>query len=138
MVRTHSLNVIVNQNIKKREEEIPRVEEIIVEEMVHFFNWYNTLDVVPTIKAVREFFEEIEKDELEKIKNKISKEDFEKVEGMARRLIGRVLHNPTMKLREIAETGANPQEVATKSLLVKDLFNLNGTRPDSGGKTETK
>ncbi|GAB4133835.1 MAG: glutamyl-tRNA reductase [Ignavibacteriales bacterium] len=120
-----SLNIIVNQNLQKRHKEIPKVEKIIMDEMVNFFGWYNTLDVVPVIKAVREFFEEIGKDELEKIKNKLSDESFEKVEDMTRRLLGRLLHNPTMHLRQIAETGSNPNQVATISMMVKELFDLN-------------
>ena len=78
---------------------------MIMEEMIGFFGWYNTLDVVPTIKTMRSFFEEIRHDELEKIKNKVSEEDFAKIEDMTRRMIGRLLHNPTVKLREFANPG---------------------------------
>lgn len=124
-----SLSVIVDQNISKRKDEVPKVEKILIEEMINFFSWYNTLNVVPTIKAMREFFEEIGNDELEKIKNKIDKDDYEKIEDMTRRLLGRLLHNPTMKLREVAETGTNTDEIVVKSMMVKDLFNLNGSRP---------
>lgn len=120
-----SLNVIVNQNLKKRSEEIPQIEKIILEEMINFFSWYNTLNVVPTIKAIREFFEGIGLDELSKIKHKISKEDYQKVEDMTKRLIGRILHNPTVKLKEIAESGDHPLDVTNKSYIVRDLFNLN-------------
>jgi glutamyl-tRNA reductase len=129
-----SLSKIVDQNTNKRKLEIPRVEKILIEEMVNFYGWYNTLNVVPTIKAVREFFEEIRNDELEKIKHKISKNDYEKIEDMTRRLLGRLLHNPTMRLREIAETGTNSDEIAIKSMLVKDLFNLNGAEPGQDDK----
>ena len=58
-----SLNVIVEQNLKKRKQEIPKVQKIIEEEIENFNNWYNTLGVVPTIKSLRSFFEEIERDE---------------------------------------------------------------------------
>ncbi|MBU0558794.1 MAG: glutamyl-tRNA reductase [Bacteroidota bacterium] len=121
-----SLNIIVSQNLKKREEEIPLVQNIIMDEMINFFSWFNTLDVVPAIKIVREFFEEMGSDELSKIKNKISEDDYLKVEDMTRRLIGRLLHNPIVKLRELAETGTNLQEAASHSLMIKTLFNLNG------------
>ncbi|PKL88365.1 MAG: glutamyl-tRNA reductase [Ignavibacteriae bacterium HGW-Ignavibacteriae-2] len=121
-----SLKVVVDQNLKKRQEEIPLVKNIIMEEMINFYGWYNTLDVVPTIKTMREFFESIANDELEKIKNKVGTEEYEKINDMTRRLLGRLLHNPTMKLREIAEKGVNSEEVARQSLLVKSLFNLNG------------
>jgi len=120
-----SLNIIVNQNLQKRQSEIPKVEKIILSEMISFFSWYNTLDIVPTIKAIREFFEEIGNDELEKIKYKLSSDGFEKVEDMTHRLLGRLLHNPTMRLRQIAEKGTDPNEVASMSVLVKELFDLN-------------
>lgn len=126
-----SLNIIVNQNLLKRKAEVPKVESIIIEEMVNFFSWYNTLDVVPTIKAVREFFEFIGNDELEKIKNKVTQDDYSKIEDMTRRLLGRLLHNPTIKLKEIAETGKNPQNVAVNSYLLRNLFNLNGKQNNS-------
>ena len=121
-----SLSVIVDQNLSKRKDEVPKVEKILIEEMIGFFSWYNTLNVVPTIKAMRDFFEDIRHDELEKIKHKIAPDDYDKIEDMTRRLLGRLLHNPTMKLREVAETGTNTDEIAVKSMMVKDLFNLNG------------
>ncbi len=130
-----SLKIIVDQNMEKRKEQIPFVEKIIMEELVGFFSWYNTLDVVPTIKSIRNFFEEIRSDELEKIKNKVCEEDFTKVEDMTRRMIGRLLHNPTVKLRGFAESGANIKEVLTNTLILKELFNL-GDIP-ANGKSET-
>lgn len=132
-----SLKVIVEQNLQKRKSEIPGVEKIIMEEMVGFFSWYNTLEVVPTIKSLRNFFDEIRSDELEKIKNKISEDDFSKIEDMTRRLIGRILHNPTVKLRELAENGNNIQQVTTTSIILKELFNLDSTN-NNGKNIEEK
>lgn len=120
-----SLKIIVDKNIQKRKNEIPQVKKIIMEELINFFSWYNTLEIVPAIKSLREFFEEIRIDELNKIKHKICEEDFIKLEDMTRRMMGRLLHNPTIKLRELAETGTNIQEVATRSAILKELFNLN-------------
>ncbi len=120
-----SLKIIVDQNLQKRKDQLPLVEKIIMEELVGFFGWYNSLDVVPTIKTMRSFFEEIRSDELEKIKHKLSDDDFAKVEDMTRRMIGRLLHNPTVKLREYAETGANIKELTDNTVILKELFNLN-------------
>jgi glutamyl-tRNA reductase len=122
-----SLRIIVDQNLQKRRNEIPNVEKIIIEEMVGFFSWHNTLEVVPTIKSLRNFFDVIRADELDKIKNKISEEDFSKIEDMTRRLIGRLLHNPTIKLREMAENGNNVQKVISNSIILKELFNLDSS-----------
>ncbi|MCB0746084.1 MAG: glutamyl-tRNA reductase [Ignavibacteriales bacterium] len=118
-----SLNIIVDQNLQKRKHEIPKVEQIIEEEIEGFYNWYNTLGIVPTIKSLRSFFEEIEMDELSKIKNKVSDDDYIKLEEMAKRLVGRILHNPTIKLRALAESGEESKAEDHTSAL-KYLFDL--------------
>lgn len=131
-----SLKFIVDQNIIKRKNEIPKVEKIIMEEMIGFFSWYNTLEVVPVIKSLRDFFDEIRNDELEKIKNKVSPNDFAKIEDMTRRMIGRLLHNPTVKLRQMAEAGINIDEMMANTFLIKELFALDKNR--SNGKENQK
>ncbi|MCF8259720.1 MAG: glutamyl-tRNA reductase [Melioribacteraceae bacterium] len=125
-----SLNVIVEENLQKRKEEIPLVNDIIMEEMVAFFSWFNSLRVVPTIKSFRSFFEEITQDELRKIRHKVTDEDFQKLENMTRRLIGRLMHNPTKKLKEIAENGIETQEVSNTTAMLIDLFDLNNPSKD--------
>ncbi|NOX18454.1 MAG: glutamyl-tRNA reductase [Chlorobi bacterium] len=117
-----SLNIIVEQNLKKREREIPLIENIIMEEMIGFFRWYNTLDIVPTIKEFRDFFEEIRRDEFEKVKHKLHDHEMEKIENMTKRLIGRVLHNPTMKLKNLSEKGTNYEQVKHYSAILRELF----------------
>jgi glutamyl-tRNA reductase len=126
-----SLQIIMDQNIQKRRDQIPSVEKLILEEMVNFFGWYNALDIVPTIKSMKTFFENIRLDELEKIKNKINEDDYLKIEDMTKRMIGRLLHNPIVKLREFAESGINSNETLTNTIILKDLFNL-GDFPANG------
>jgi glutamyl-tRNA reductase len=120
-----SLKVIVNENLKKREKEIPKVNSIIMEEMTNFFKWYNTLDVVPTIKDFRDFFEEIRRDEIEKIKHKVHDYEYEKVDNMTKRIIGRILHNPTRNLKHLSETGTDYEAASRYSEIIRELFNLN-------------
>ncbi|MBZ0180239.1 MAG: glutamyl-tRNA reductase [Melioribacteraceae bacterium] len=122
-----SLKIIVDQNLQRRKFEIPKIKRLIEEELVAFFSWYNTLDIVPTIKVFREFFENIRIDELNKIKNKVTEDDYHKIDDMTRRMIGRLLHNPTITLKELAESGQNVQEAASHALLITNLFKLNET-----------
>lgn len=119
-----SLNVIVEQNLQKRKNQIPSVEKIIEEEMTSLFSWYNTLSVVPTIKQLRTYFEDLRQDELQKLKYRVTQDDFNKVDDMTRRLLGRLLHFPTMKLREVAENDGNDINSGNYSYLVKELFKL--------------
>lgn len=128
-----SLNVIVDQNLKKRKKEIPKVTSIIEEEVNNLYNWHNTLGVVPTIKSLRAFFDKITQDELEKIRHKVTEEDYIKLEEMTKRTVGRILHNPTIKLRELAEKGDKSDKADEITSNLKFLFNLDNI-PTNGRK----
>ncbi|NLT52351.1 MAG: glutamyl-tRNA reductase [Ignavibacteria bacterium] len=121
-----SLKNIVDENIKRRKTEIIKIDNIIMEEMISFHNWCNNLNIVPAIKLLREFFEDIGNDELNKIKNKVTEDDYIKLEAMTKRLIGRLLHNPTMKLKSISESSLSEQEKLKETAIIKEIFGLNG------------
>ncbi len=119
-----SLNIIVEQNVTKRKEEIPKVEKIIEEELDSFFEWYNSLQSAPTIKSLRDHFDEIRAEEVEKNINKFSSEDREKLEIVTKRIINKILHHPTIELRKINESGTGAEEAATKMGIIKSLFGI--------------
>lgn len=119
-----SLNIIVQQNLIKRKEEIPKVEKIIDEELNTFLNWFNSLEVAPTIKDLRDYFEAIRLDETEKNKNRFSPEDHEKLEIITKRIINKILHHPTVELKKYTESGVNSDEAAQKVSIVRELFGM--------------
>ncbi len=119
-----SLQKFIDQNIEKRKAEIPKIKSFIQDEMVTFFSWYNTLQIIPTLKNFRDFFEEIRSDEFEKIKNKLLPEEIEKVENMTKRLVGRILHNPTINLKKLSEDSSNYEKSSEYSKMLMELYNL--------------
>ena len=125
-----SLNIIVEQNLTKRRAEIPKVEKIIEEELDNLFNWYNSLQAAPTIKNLRDHFENIRLEEVEKNKNKFSSEDQEKLEIVTKRIINKILHQPTIELRKSAETGENTIESAARIGILRQLFGIDNHRQD--------
>lgn len=127
-----SLNIIVEQNLVKRKEEIPKVLRIIEEETEIFFDWYNALQAAPTIKDLHDYFEYIRAEEFEKNKNKFSDADQDKLEILTKRIINKLLHNPTISLRKTAGDGINPDEVKEKINTVRELFGIDRTiHPDN-------
>ena len=118
-----SLNIIVEQNLSKRKSEIPKVEKIIEEEIDNFWEWYNSLQAAPAIKDLREFFEEIRNEEVEKNKNKFSSEDQEKLDIVTKRIINKILHHPTIELRKSDEVSASV-DASTKIGIIRDLFGI--------------
>lgn len=119
-----SLTIIVNQNLDRRKHELPKINKIINEEMIALFSWYNTLKVLPSIKALRSYFDDIRLDELKKIRNRVDSESYEKIEDMTRRLLGRLLHYPTARLKELAESDADSRDAREYSSFLNDIYKL--------------
>jgi len=125
-----SLNIIVDQNLSKRKSEIPKVEKIIEEELDNFWEWYNSLQAAPAIKDLRDFFEEIRNDEVEKNKNKFSVDDQEKLDIVTKRIINKILHHPTIELRKTDDSSTSV-EASTKIGIIRDLFGIHpGKKPE--------
>ena len=122
-----SLNIIVEQNLMKRKSEIPKVEKIIEEELENLLEWYNSLQAAPAIKDLRDFFEEIRNEEVEKNKNKFATEDQEKLDIVTKRIINKILHHPTIELRK-AEDSTGSGDTATKIGIIRDLFGINSKK----------
>ena len=122
-----SLNIIVEQNLTKRRAQIPRVEKIIDEELKNFFDWYHSLEVAPTIKSIRDHFENIRLEEVEKNRNKFSSEDQEKLEIVTKRIVNKILHQPTVELKKLTEGGNNHDETAAKVGIIREIFGIDNS-----------
>jgi glutamyl-tRNA reductase len=120
-----ALNIIVEQNLQKRRFEIPKVKEIIREELESFISWYSSLEASPTIKILRDTFENIRAEEVEKNINRFSPEDREKLEVITKRIINKLLHNPTIELKKMMEeNGSGPAETARKISIIREIFGI--------------
>jgi len=119
-----SLSIIVEQNLTKRKEEIPKVQQIIEEELNTFFEWYNSLQSAPTIKNLREHFDTIRAEEVQKNINKFSSDDREKLEIVTKRIINKILHAPTVELKKVNAAGTGAEDAATKIGIIRSLFGI--------------
>ena len=118
-----SLESKAKSNYERRLNEIPKVQQIIDEELKKLIKWYEAHQVAPTIKLLRDRFEEIRRLEIEKYKNKFSPEDFEKVDALTKSLINKLLHTPTVNIRE--SSNGKPESERIKFIqFVRELFGL--------------
>jgi glutamyl-tRNA reductase len=120
------LNEVARENAASREKEARKAEHIITEEVSDFMLWLSSLDVVPTITALREKAERIKQGELEKTLSKFEQELSEKernqIEAMASAIINKMLHSPTVELKRAA--GERGGYLYVESM--RRLFKLNG------------
>jgi len=118
------LQAAVTHNLSSRAADVPAAEEIIAQEIVRFAQWLGELDVRPTIAALHERGEDIVQAVLEENAGRwesASARDLARVEALARAVVGRLLHEPTIRLRSLdAERAHGSIE------LLRDLFALRG------------
>ncbi len=119
-----SLQVIVDQNLDKRRQEIPRAELIVTEETVNFFVWYNSLAVIPTIQQIREKFEQVRLTEFDRFRNKLKDEDMALVDQLTKRIVNKLLHPTMVSLRDAVQ---DESSLSQRVALLRTLFDLSDT-----------
>ena len=128
------LQAVVGANMKKRRREAEKARHIVDEEVRVFASWLNSLDVVPAIVAMRQRFQELLEEELDRARlSDFSEVQQEKVAGLLRLYMNKLLHAPQVRLREAADSGEALNYVDT---LIR-LFDLDAT-PAREAKSSTR
>ncbi len=126
------LQAVIARNRKVRQTEARRAEGIIEEEIQQFAAWLGSLEVLPTIAALRARATEIAEQVVRENAGKwdsASARDLERVDALARALVNRLLHEPTVRMKELRD-----DRVHARMALVRDLFGL--TAEDAGADIE--
>jgi glutamyl-tRNA reductase len=119
---------IVDKNLDNRKREIPKINEIVFEQLKEFDQWHNSLQINPTIQQLRDQFEQIRQAEVEKYLHRFSPESQEEVALITKRIINKILHVPTVNLRK--ETSGKKADSAMKTIsILRSLFDLNARVP---------
>jgi glutamyl-tRNA reductase len=122
------LRGVIELNMSQRRQEAVKAERIVQEEVIKFEKWLRTLNVVPTIVALREKAEEIVQTELKKSRSAL--EDLnpvqrEAINALTRSIAEKVVNDPILFLKSKAER----QTVSTYVDVARKLFRLD---PENG------
>jgi glutamyl-tRNA reductase len=121
---------IVERNTTGREAEARRAELIIEAELDRFERWLSSLEVVPTIAALRERGDEVVRRLMAENENRwesLSEADRERLETMTKAVASRLLHEPTLRMRRSAGSDDAYQFVSA----LRELFGLDAeTEPE--------
>lgn len=130
------LQAVVNANLNERVQEARQAKRIIAEEVDKYRAWLASLEVVPTIRLLREKVEAIRREELTRALGRLPDlTDRERavVEAMTVTLVNKILNDPTQGLKGMAGEGAADQAIDA----VTRLFDLPRTEaqpaPGKGG-----
>ncbi len=137
------LESVVESNIKERQKEAELAEEIIDEEIGSFTAWMRSIDVVPTIVALRDHAEAIRKSELEKSLSKmggLSEKQVRQIEGLTQSIINKLLHIPLVTLKKSAgdPEGGNHIESVRVLFGIEDRHDQRQEAPPAGSDAEAE
>ena len=99
----NDLQKAVARNMDAREAEAAEALVLVREEVARFQDWMSSLEVVPTISALRRRADEVVEQVLRENDSRwetLSPADRERVEVMARAVVSRLLHEPTVRLKD--------------------------------------
>ena len=113
------LSSIAEENLEERKRAAVDAQEIVESEVARFMQWWNSLDVIPTIRALRQQAEDTRRRELAYALDKLqglSSDEIDVVEALTRSIVNKLLHDPTTALKK----GADKSQL----MAARDLFGL--------------
>jgi glutamyl-tRNA reductase len=117
------LESVVAESLAGRRREAGRAEAIVLDEAERFRAWQASRDVVPAIASLRALAEEIRESELERARTRLERlteAERRAVEAVTSRIVDKLLHVPTVKMKEAA-AGADGAAYAD---VLRHLFGL--------------
>ncbi len=124
-----NLKEIAEHNRRSRGMAIEDACLIIDEELDDFAEWYSEQSITPTIVAIKNKFEEIRLNELEKFRLKkmkhMSEEDFRLIDELTSSIMNKTLHNPIVNLKKINSCidSSSPDDTMIKNTkFLEDIF----------------
>jgi glutamyl-tRNA reductase len=130
------VQAIVERNASGREAEARRAQGILDSELSRFERWLAAQEVTPTVAALRERADAIVAQVLAENESRwedLSDADRERVELMARAIASRLLHEPTVRIKGVADRDDAYLQVSA----LRELFGLDtGTEPEGEAEGE--
>jgi glutamyl-tRNA reductase len=126
------VQAIVERNASGREAEARHATGILDSELSRFERWLGAQEVMPTVAALRERAERIVSQVLAENATRwesLSATDRERMEQMTRAIVNRLLHEPTVRLKGLADH----DDAYLRVSALRELFGLDaGTEPGIG------
>ena len=127
-----AVQTIAERNAGDRKAEARRAERLIASELNRFERWLESLEVLPTVAAMRVRADEIVARVLEENAGSwkdLGVEDSARLQAMARAIASRILYEPTLRLKRSAEEDDGYLQIAA----VRGLFGLDATNEPEAG-----
>jgi len=117
------LEQLVAENLDRRQAEVPKAEALVEEELTAFGAWFDSLQVVPTIKLLKERFAAFEAEQFDRHGRKFDADQHQEVARYTRGLANRILHHPVTYLKEMSADASVSEQLAAVAM-IRRMFDL--------------
>ena len=101
----------VEQNRAERVQEAEKAERMVLEEVTTVLDWMKSLEVTPTIVALRNRVDDMKRAEVDKVLARLphlSSQDRELVEGLASSIVNKLIHRTMVTLKTEVNSSSGP------------------------------
>jgi len=123
------LQTQVRRHISVRKAEARGAEGIVEEEIQGFAGWLGSLEVLPTVTALREHADAVVAQVLAENEGRwetLSERDRKRVDALAKAVAKRLLHEPTLRVK-----GLDASHRHARLQLLRELFGLDEAAPEA-------
>ena len=127
------LRDIIDDHLQKRSDELPEARRLILAQQDEFRRWFHARDAGPLIRSLRSRAEVVREEETARLLRRmghLDPGDRERLEAFTRRLVNKLLHDPTVILRDGVGAGEGEDLVGA----VRKMYGLeehaDGHHPD--------
>jgi glutamyl-tRNA reductase len=101
------LREIIEENLRSRRQAATQAEEIIDTQVEQFLRWHRSLDAVSAIRRLRSWADTVREDSLDKARRQLAagRPVDDVLQQLAQQLTNRLIHGPSVGLRDIAGEG---------------------------------
>jgi glutamyl-tRNA reductase len=117
------LKSVAEANLRLRLREAAAAESLVDAEVSEFLEWQKSLDVVPLLVELRRRGEDIRRSEIDKARARLgalTPEQELALEAATTAIVNKMLHGPTVQLKELARDGHPPELIG----LIRRLLGL--------------
>jgi glutamyl-tRNA reductase len=110
-------------------EDVEAVRQIVVDEVATFLTWQRSVQVAPTVVALRSKAESVVEAELLRLAGRIELDDKAEAEVAAtvRRVVDKILHAPSVRVKQLADAPGGDKYAEA----LRELFELDPAAPEA-------
>ncbi|MDX6203203.1 MAG: glutamyl-tRNA reductase, partial [Frankiales bacterium] len=114
-------------------EDVEAVRQIVADEVAAFLTWQRSVEVAPTVVALRSKAESVVEAELARLAGRLDLDDRAEAEVAAtvRRVVDKILHAPTVRVKQLADVPGGDKYAEA----LRELFELDPAAPEAVSRT---